>query len=208
MKLGLADIGNVAAWQEKGYNLPEYDVEKVWDRTREKPEWLHFGAGNIFRAYPAVLQQQLLNRGLVDTGIILCECFDEEIIDEAYEPYSNISVAVTLKASGEVAKEVVGSIAESIKLSSNYARLLEIIRAESLQLVTFTITEKGYTLRDNNGDFFPWIRADLESFEQQPGSIIGVLTKLLYAALKVMRCLWRWSVWIIAVIMVLCCRMR
>ena len=181
MKLSLAGIKDVADWQERGYCLPEYNVEQVWARTRNDPSWLHFGAGNIFRAYIAVLQQQLLNKGFADTGIILGECFDEEIIDEVYTPYSNLSVAVTLRADGDVSKEVVGSIAESLKLSTDYERLVEIICAESLQLVTFTITEKGYALKDNTGDFFPWIKAELGAFEKRPGSIIGVLTRLLYA---------------------------
>ena len=157
----------------------------MWRRYGHEPEVTRHGCisgrGNIFRAYTAVLQQQLLNKGLADTGIILAECFDEEIIDEVYTPYSNLSVAVTLRADGDVSKEVVGSIAESLKLSTDYERLVEIICAESLQLVTFTITEKGYALKDNTGDFFPWIKAELGAFEKRPESIIGVLTRLLYA---------------------------
>ena len=43
----------------QGYALPEYDREAMVRRTMEAPTWLHFGAGNIFRAFPAVLCQRL-----------------------------------------------------------------------------------------------------------------------------------------------------
>ena len=42
-------------FREKGYRLPSYDREALKRRTSEAPVWLHFGAGNIFRAYQADL---------------------------------------------------------------------------------------------------------------------------------------------------------
>ena len=43
--------------------------------------WIHFGAGNIFRAYQANIVQNLLNRGSMDTGLIAAEGYDYEIIE-------------------------------------------------------------------------------------------------------------------------------
>ena len=37
------------------------------------PVWLHFGAGNLFRAFPAVLAQRLLTARLSRAGVICCE---------------------------------------------------------------------------------------------------------------------------------------
>ena len=54
VKLSLQSIQNdKALWEEKGFALPSYDIEKVRANTRENPEWVHFGGGNIFRAFPA-----------------------------------------------------------------------------------------------------------------------------------------------------------
>lgn len=144
MKLGLADLKNRQVWEEKGYQLPKFDIERVRDRTKKEPIWIHFGAGNIFRAFPAVLQQTLLERGYSDRGIIVCESYDEEIIEKAYAPFDNLSVVVTLRADGSVDKRVVASVAEAIPARGNMDRLVEIFTSPSLQMVSFTITEKGY----------------------------------------------------------------
>ena len=37
----------------KGYDLPKFDFDKVQKATKEDPFWIHFGAGNIFRAFQA-----------------------------------------------------------------------------------------------------------------------------------------------------------
>ncbi len=87
MKLNLQSIReNAAWWEERGYTLPQHDVEAVNAATRKSPKWLHFGAGNLMRAFPAVCQQGLLDKGLSDHGIVIAEAFDEEIIDKAYAP--------------------------------------------------------------------------------------------------------------------------
>lgn len=139
MKLNRTSIKNPADWV--GYRLPAFDVDAMVKRTREEPIWLHMGAGNIFRIFPAVLQQDLLEKGLSDRGICACELYDEEIIPRTLTPYDNLSLAVTLKTDGTADKQIVASIAESI---SDKERMLQIFRAPSLQMVTFTITEKGY----------------------------------------------------------------
>ena len=150
MKLSIESLKDIKYWQDKGYSLPKYDVEQVWKKTNEQPVWLHIGAGNIFRAFPAVLQQQLLNDNLAETGIIVCEAFDEEIIDRAYRAYDNLAVVVTLKSTGEISKNIVASVAESLKPGSDYRRLVEIVSSPSLQIVSFTITEKGYSVDNGN----------------------------------------------------------
>ena len=79
MKLTKESIKHNVAW--KGYRLPQYDIDAVRENTHKAPTWLHFGAGNLFRAFPAVLAQRLLTAGLSDTGIICCDGYDEELID-------------------------------------------------------------------------------------------------------------------------------
>ena len=130
-----------------GYILPSYDRKLLKKNTYENPVWLHFGAGNIFRAFPAVLAQRLIEKGKMDTGIICCEGYDEEIIEKCFRPYDNLSVVVTLNSDGTKKKEVVGSVTESLTLQDDN-RLREIFRSASLQMVSFTITEKGYSLSE------------------------------------------------------------
>ena len=64
MKLDKPGLTFRKDWEEKGYSLPEYDREAVAQYTHEHPQWIHFGAGNIFRAFQANLAQTLLNLAL------------------------------------------------------------------------------------------------------------------------------------------------
>ena len=72
---------DVQAWADKGYELPKFDLEAVRQKTHDEPTWIHFGAGNIFRAFPAALLQRVLDAGAYDRGVIVAEGFDYEIID-------------------------------------------------------------------------------------------------------------------------------
>ena len=69
-------VENAKEYESKGYSLPEYDREQIRANTLARPEWIHFGAGNIFRAFQGNLAQRLLNEGKIDTGIVVCEGYD------------------------------------------------------------------------------------------------------------------------------------
>lgn len=180
MKLNISDLKNKRLWQDKGYELPNFDIEKVRQNTLNAPIWLHFGAGNIFRAFPAALQQTLLDKGLSDKGIIVCESYDEEIIEKAYTPYDNLSLVVTLKADGNMDKKIVASIVHAITAKDNMEELTKIFTSPTLQMVSFTITEKGYSLTDSNGNYHQNVLEDLHTPSQNPKTLIGKVAYLCY----------------------------
>ncbi len=153
MKLTLESLRNNLSW--KGYRLPSYDIEAAREATHDTPTWLHFGAGSLFRAFPAALAQRLLTAELSKTGVICCEGYDEELIDRVYRANDNLSIIATLYADGHIQKEVIASVTESLKMSEDMDRLREIFCSPSLQMVTMTITEKGYTIRDQERNFLP-----------------------------------------------------
>ena len=161
MKLLDLQNGETNVWEEKGYLLPKYDREELKKKTKENPTWVHFGAGNIFRAFPAAKLQDLLNLGEYDRGVVVAESFDHEIITKAYKPYDGLSLSVVLKAEGTIEKHVVGSVTESLVADpvapKDFARLTEIFENPSLQMVTFTITEKGYSLVNGKGEKLPGV---------------------------------------------------
>ncbi|MCD8293468.1 MAG: mannitol dehydrogenase family protein [Prevotellaceae bacterium] len=171
-------------WKAKGYSLPEFDVNEMLARTAAAPCWIHFGAGNIFRAFHANLVQEMLNSGATDRGIIVAEGYDYEIIEKMYRPHDNIGVLVTLKAAGSMDKCVVGSIAEALTADTanthDWERLKEIFRSASLQMATFTITEKGYLLRSADGRALPGVEEDLTAGPACPKSYIGKVAALLH----------------------------
>ncbi|MCR5255023.1 MAG: mannitol dehydrogenase family protein [Acetatifactor sp.] len=184
MKLDKNGITDKGLWETKGYAMPLFDRERVINNTLENPAWIHFGAGNIFRAFHANLAQRLLNEGRMDTGIVVAEGFDTEIIDKIYKPHDELSVLVTLKGDGSVEKTVVGSVTESLcldrKRDEDFCRLKKIFASDSLQIATFTITEKGYSLSDGKGEIRQDIKSDFEAGPDNTESYLGKVAALMY----------------------------
>lgn len=184
MKLNQLSLKNEKLWYEKGYTLPHYDRQEVITKTKANPYWIHFGAGNIFRAFQANVVQNLLNQNILDRGLIVAEGFDYEIIEKINHPYDDLSILVTLKSDGSVEKTVVGSVVESLYADAenhkDFLRLREIFSKDSLQMVSFTITEKGYNLTDSSGNFLPSVGIDMERGPNKPESYIGKIVSLLY----------------------------
>lgn len=185
LELSNNGLKNRAEWEEKGYSLPAFDRERAAAATRENPFWVHFGAGNLFRAFQANVVQRLLNEGVLDRGLVVVEGFDYEIIERMYRPHDALSILATLKVDGTVEKTVVGSILETCVLDSEntaeFRRLEEIFSKDSLQMATFTITEKGYGLVDGKGKLLPAVEADFAAGPGRAVSYIGKVAALLYA---------------------------
>lgn len=74
-----------------------------------------------------------------------------DVIDKIYKPYDNLSLSVILHGDGTREYKVMGALAEAVKAQSpdpeQWNRLKEIFKAKSLQLVSFTITEKAMPCR-------------------------------------------------------------
>lgn len=183
MKLTLEGLKQKEAWGQAGIILPGYDVEAVSAAARKAPRWVHFGIGNIFRVFLGGIADTLLEMGEMEQGITCVETFDYDVVDQIYEPYDNLALTVILHGDGTQERKVLGSLAEAVKARWNDAaswnRLKEIFSAESLQMVSFTITEKGYALKSADGTFFEFIKKDIENGPEQPVSAMAVVTSLL-----------------------------
>ena len=185
MKLTLQDLKKPNEWIKMGYEIPDFDIEKMRQQTKCDPFWIHFGAGNIFKAFQAAAVNRLLCSGQLDRGIIVAEGYDSEIIDKVFRPHDNLSVLVTLKSDGSVRREVIASVADALALDSgntqDFGALREMFSKPSLQIASFTITEKGYSLTDSAGRILPEVQRDYEKGYYEPISYIGKVTALLYA---------------------------
>lgn len=175
-------------WKNIDVELPNYDLQKMRAATMKEPRWLHFGAGNIFRMFLAGLQEQLLNDGFEQTGIVAAECFDRQIIRDIYLPCDNLTLAVTMKASGGMRRQVIGSIADACECGRGkqaaWEHLMQIAGSASLQMISFTITEKGYKLRDKDGE---WTAEVKKAMTEGPGSSDHIMVNaasLLYCRFK------------------------
>lgn len=183
MKLCEQGLQNRAAWEAAGVKLPAFDWNAMCAETQKAPTWVHFGAGNIFRGFVAKLQQELLEKGLVKGGIVAADTFDYDIIDKIYTPFDSMTLMVSLLPDGSMEKEVIASIAKGLRAGAAFPGDLDALRAifrnPSLQMVSYTITEKGYALTNIAGEFFPFVLADFEKGPQNCSHAMSLTAALL-----------------------------
>jgi len=188
MRLTLDGLKDKEAWKQAGVQLPQYDIASVKENTKKSPVWAHFGIGNIFRIFIGGIADTLIEKGELQKGITCVETFDFDVVDKIYAPYDNLVLGVTLKADGSTEKRVIGSLTEAIKAQSqvpeDWNRLKEIFTNPEFQMASFTITEKGYALKNASGEYFPFVQADIDNGPEKPGAAMAIVTSLLFERFK------------------------
>ncbi len=183
MKLNLETLGNNEFWKSNNVILPGFDVKATAAYTLEHPVWVHFGAGSLFRAFHALVMQELLNKGSAASGVIAAETFDYEMVDMSYAHYDNLGIQVSLLPDGNLEKTVIGSVAGAFKCDASFPEdmkeLTRIFENKSLQMVTFTITEKGYSLKDLHGNYTGLASSDFENGPDKCSHAMSKVTALL-----------------------------
>ncbi|MCQ2482939.1 MAG: mannitol dehydrogenase family protein [Clostridia bacterium] len=188
MQLSLNGLKEKDFWESSNIKLPLFDIEELRKNTFDNPTWLHFGGGNICRGFINRDVQSLINQGLMDTGIVIADTFDKEIIEQIYKPYDELTLMVDLNSNGNIGMEVIGSVTESLiamkECREDMKRLTKIFTSPSLQIVSFTITEKGYTLYNMNGDLLPIVEADIKNGPSNVSHAMSIVTSLVYERYK------------------------
>lgn len=182
MELRDAGLKNREFWETRGIRLPAYDRQAMREATRQAPVWVHFGAGNLFRGYIAGLQEVLLDSGVADRGILAAETHDRQAVAQMREN-DLLCLQAVLCADGTVTKRVIAGIADAAAPGDgnpeDWDALCSWFRAPSLQMVSFTITEKGYRLGPSPDGYFPAVTQDVQAGpETQPQSLAGQVTAL------------------------------
>lgn len=173
---------NARLFADANIRVPSYSQSAISAAMLVHPRWVHFGGGNLFRAFHSVIAQRLIEQGDLDSGVVVVETYDGEIIDAMYRPFKNRFLAVTMKADGTLSRELVASVADSIYVTptansgsrdAEWERLTKVFENPSLQLVTISITEKGYSLHR--------VQTDIETDPntQKPQTNMGMFAYLL-----------------------------
>ncbi|MEE3381325.1 MAG: mannitol dehydrogenase family protein [Succiniclasticum sp.] len=169
-------------WKEHGIAVPSFDHAAMMEETYRHPRWVHFGPGNIFRAFIAALQQRLLDKGLVSYGITAVETNFADLIEKVYKKHDNLNMLMTMNPDQSVDETVIGSVGEALASdpkTADWQRLRTIFRDPGLAIVSFTVTEKGYQLHKPDGSYADAALQDLEGGPASPSTFIGKLSALL-----------------------------
>lgn len=184
MKLNDQGLAQKDAWAKAGIEIPSYDRKAMADATCQEPRWIHFGAGNIFRGFIAGLQHELLEKKKDSRGILAVDTFDFQLIEEIYTKYDSLTLNVALHPDGTMEKKVIASVAKGLRGSHHYPQdfqeLEDAFLCPGLEMVSFTVTEKGYALQDMEGNFFPFVQAEFEAGTEQCQHVMCLVTALLW----------------------------
>jgi len=150
MLLNNLGIKDTKKWLEKNYELPKFNRDEMISNTKENPIWVHYGPGNIFHAYHAVIAQKALNNGDMKSGIVAGEFYNEKLAN-LVKDVDSLCIHAEIKADGKIEKRVVASIAATyfVNTDDGLNSLKEVFKKPSLQFVTFTVTEKGYVFKED-----------------------------------------------------------
>lgn len=170
---------------ERDVQITNINIDILRDKTASKPQWVHFGGGNLYRGFHAEVAQELINQGKLETGVVVCETYDENIIDEAYLPYDNAILEVIMHEDGKLEKKLLQSTAAAYycnpSRSESYEAVKAIFENASLQFATFTITEKGYSLTDINGNYTALVEKDIAEGPYSAEHTMAIVASLLLA---------------------------
>ncbi|KRK88773.1 mannitol dehydrogenase family protein [Lentilactobacillus sunkii] len=177
-------LNNKKEFTDAGIKVPTYDIKQKSGATK----WVHFGGGNLFRAFHAAIADRLLESGDLDAGIVVAETHDKDVVKDAYKKFNDRILRVITHEDGKFEKELFASVADSLFFDQSnpdgWKKLFSIFENPALQLATFSITEKGYNLWDSQGDLLPAIQDDIKNGPEAPKNNMASLTALMFARFK------------------------
>ncbi|MCI2020093.1 MAG: mannitol dehydrogenase family protein [Lentilactobacillus buchneri] len=172
------------AFTDAGIKVPSYDITQKTGATR----WVHFGGGNLFRAFHAAIADRLLESGDLDAGVVVAETHDPDVVEGVYKQYNDRILRVITHEDGKFEKELFASVADSLFFAADHQaewdKLFKIFENPALQLATFSITEKGYNLWDTEGNLLPAIQDDIKNGPKALKNNMASLTALMFARFK------------------------
>jgi len=155
-------------------NLPESIELPRYDRDAVTTGIVHFGIGNFHRAHQAVYVDDLLNQGEMQWGITGVSLRSSSMKD-ALAPQDYLYTLATL---GETTQyRIIGSIKNVLVAPETPKAVIDLLAMTSTQLISSTITEKGYYLGSDGVNFdHPNLQAELKSLGS-PKTIYGFLAR-------------------------------
>ncbi|NLZ67229.1 MAG: mannitol dehydrogenase family protein [Clostridiaceae bacterium] len=181
--LNLKALDDRESWESQGIKLPSYSISEVRERTIKSPRWLHFGAGNLFKVYLARIHDELLERGFTDSGVIVAANRNVEVFKARLSAVDNLILVVGLRSDAQLDLRVVGCISDvlaAIPSTSDWERISQVFRDPNFQVVSYTITEKGYALFDSSGAFTKEVQEEMSRDPHDCKHLMGITCLLLY----------------------------
>ena len=142
-----------------GVRLPSEQSIEARGLGAAQPSWIHMGGGNLYRSLHAQIAQDLIEAGELDRGIVVAQTRSPITVDRLYRAHNCDILQVLMHGDGTLDQRILASTARAVFAHPDDARgwglMKSYFESDVLQLVTFTITEKGYVVAEGDIDLGP-----------------------------------------------------
>ncbi|MEU5841932.1 mannitol dehydrogenase family protein [Rhodococcus sp. NPDC047139] len=144
---------------------------------------VHFGVGGFHRAHQAMYVDRLLEQGsakewgICGVGVLP----GDRRMQEALAAQDHLYTLVLMHPDGTWEPRVIGSIVDYHYAPDDPEAVIELLAAPATRIISLTVTEGGYNIRHDTGEFDvddPAVRHDLHSGEP-PATVFGLVTEAL-----------------------------
>ncbi|MBS3651053.1 mannitol dehydrogenase family protein [Pseudaminobacter sp. 19-2017] len=159
--------------------LPTTVARPRYDRAALKPGMAHLGVGAFHRSHQAEFTDDLLTASFDRWGVVGINV-RPPAIEAALGPQDGLYTRL-MREDDKVEARVIGSIVSVVDSRADSRAALEVLASPDIDVVTMTVTEKGYCHRPATGELIldhPDIVHDLAKPEA-PGSVPGILVQAL-----------------------------
>ncbi|MFD6896944.1 mannitol dehydrogenase family protein [Rhodococcus sp. NPDC060086] len=144
---------------------------------------VHFGVGGFHRAHQAMYIDRLLEQGLAkDWGICGVGVMPgDKRMQESLAAQDHLYTLVLTHPDGTWEPRVIGSIVDYRYAPDEPESVLELLAAPTTKIISFTVTEGGYNIRHDSGEFDtdnPAVQHDLTS-GGPPATVFGLVVEAL-----------------------------
>ncbi|TPM34554.1 mannitol dehydrogenase family protein [Mesorhizobium sp. B2-3-5] len=159
--------------------LPATVQKPAYDRAALQPGMAHLGVGAFHRCHQAEYTDDLLSRQFDRWGIVGINIRPPHLA-ETLGRQSGLYTRL-IRENDHVEARVIGSIVKVVDSQDSAGPALDVLASPDIELVTMTVTEKGYCHIPSSGELdlgHPDIVHDLANPET-PRSVPGILTRAL-----------------------------
>ncbi len=143
--------------------VPEYD------RSALARSIVHIGVGGFHRAHLAVYVDELARKGHTDWGIVGSGVMAGDARMRDALQAQDMLFTVVARGADELDMAVIGSHLDYVLAADDPQPLIDLIAADSTEIVSLTVTEGGYPVDDATGAF------DATSPNAAPGSAFSAM---------------------------------
>lgn len=131
----------------------EVSAELPYDRSLLEPTIVHFGPSNFFRSHFATIIEDtnldISRRGGVPTDGVAVVSMMSPGVTQSLKGQDHVYTVGEISADDQRAVKVVGSVIDSVFSKENPDKTAELMKGADL--VSLTVTFKGYHVQDSNG---------------------------------------------------------